>query len=172
MPLDRPALQAALGRTPGASAEGVGEAHTLLCRREAAAFQRAAKAGDDLLVACTQESRLFLELNEQTAGAAKLEERPIRFVNIRETGGWSKDAHAATPKLAALIAAPKVRPLSVERTRLICSVPSVKIWVKKSITAPSGVTTTRLLIVCALSPGSKMIFGVSQLKPKFVVRLK
>ena len=105
MPLDRPALQAALGRTPGASAEGVGEAHTLLCRREAAAFQRAAKAGDDLLVACTQESRLFLELNEQTAGAAKLEERPIRFVNIRETGGWSKDAHAATPKLAALIAA-------------------------------------------------------------------
>ena len=32
-------------------------------------------------------------------------ERPIRFVNIRETGGWSKDAKDAAPKLAALIAA-------------------------------------------------------------------
>ncbi|HEY6087136.1 MAG TPA: 4Fe-4S binding protein, partial [Burkholderiaceae bacterium] len=77
---------------------------TLLCRREAAAFQRAAKDGEDLLVACTQESRLFLELSSQTEGAPSLEERPIHFVNIRETGGWSKDAASATPKLAALIA--------------------------------------------------------------------
>ncbi len=110
MPLDRPALQAALSKTPGASADGIEVAHTLLCRREAGAFQRAAKAGDDLLVACTQESRLFLDLNEQTEGAPRLQERPIRFVNIRETGGWSKDAKAATPKLAALIAAAQLPP--------------------------------------------------------------
>ncbi len=76
-----------------------------LCRREAPEFQRAAKSGDDLLVACTQESRLFLELNEQTVGAPGIAERPIRFVNIRETAGWSKDAAQATPKIAALIAA-------------------------------------------------------------------
>ncbi len=56
-------------------------------------------------MACTQESRLFLELNEQTVGAPGLQERPIRFVNIRETAGWSKDAKQATPKIAALIAA-------------------------------------------------------------------
>ena len=110
MPLDRPALQAALAKTPGASADGIEAAHTLLCRREAGAFQRAAKSGDDLLVACTQESRLFLELNGQTAGAASVEERPIRFVNIRETGGWSKDAKGATAKLAALIAAAQLPP--------------------------------------------------------------
>ena len=110
MPLDRPAIQAALAKTPGASTEGIDAPHTLLCRREAGAFQRAAKSGEDLLVACTQESRLFLELNEQTEGAAKLEERPIRFVNIRETGGWSRDARAATPKLAALIAAAQLAP--------------------------------------------------------------
>jgi ferredoxin len=79
--------------------------HTTLCRREAPEFQRAAKSGEELLVACTQESRLFLELNEQTAGAPSVAERPIRFVNIRETGGWSKDAAQATPKIAALIAA-------------------------------------------------------------------
>ncbi len=56
-------------------------------------------------MACTQEARLFLELNEQTVGAPGLAERPIRFVNIRETAGWSKDAAQATPKIAALIAA-------------------------------------------------------------------
>ena len=105
MPLDRAGLQKALGPDAGAGLEVV---HTTLCRREAGAFQRAAKSGDDLLVACTQESRLFLELNAQTAGAQSPVERPIRFVNIRETGGWSKDAKAQpaalTPKIAALIA--------------------------------------------------------------------
>ena len=109
MPLDAPALVRALSQTPLASTDGLEVVHTLLCRREAAAFQRAAKAsgnsGDELLVACTQEQRLFLDLNEETEGAASVQERPIRFVNIRETGGWSRDANAATPKIAALIAA-------------------------------------------------------------------
>jgi ferredoxin len=88
-----------------ATADSVEASFTTLCRREAAGFQRAAKSGDDLLVACTQESRLFLELNTQTVGAPRLEERPIRFVNIRETAGWSRDAKAALPKMAALIKA-------------------------------------------------------------------
>ena len=101
MPLDGPGLIKALGPERGAGLETV---HTTLCRREAGAFQRAAKSGDDLLVACTQESRLFLELSGQTEGAPGLAERPIRFVNIRETGGWSKDAKSATPKIAALLA--------------------------------------------------------------------
>ena len=109
MTLDAPALSQALSRTPGASAEGLDTVHTLLCRREAGAFQRAAKAtaasGDELLVACTQEQRLFIELNDETEGAASLQERPIHFVNIRETGGWSRDGQSATAKIAALIAA-------------------------------------------------------------------
>ena len=107
MPLDGPGLIKALGPDAGAGLQTV---HTLLCRREAGAFQRAAKSGDDLLVACTQESRLFLELNAQTEGAAGVAERPIRFVNIRETGGWSKDAKAATPKIAALLALAQMPP--------------------------------------------------------------
>ncbi len=98
-------MSRALAKTPLASTDGLDTVHTLLCRREAGEFQRAAKSGEDLLVACTQESRLFLELNEQTEGALPVAERPIRFVNIRETGGWSKDAKDAAPKLAALIAA-------------------------------------------------------------------
>ena len=35
MPLDRPALKAALSQTPGASAEGIDAAYSLLCRRVA-----------------------------------------------------------------------------------------------------------------------------------------
>jgi ferredoxin len=109
MTLDQPAIARALTRTPGASSDGLEQTHTLLCRREAGAFQRAAKAtsdsGDELLVACTQERRLFLELNAQTEGAASVQQRPIHFVNIRETGGWSRDGTQATPKIAALIAA-------------------------------------------------------------------
>ncbi|MBA3624320.1 MAG: 4Fe-4S dicluster domain-containing protein [Methylibium sp.] len=106
MPLDGPALKSALGAS---AADGLETVHTLLCRREAGAFQRAAKSGEDLLVACTQEQRLFLELNGETEGAPSVLERPIRFVNIRETAGWSSAAKAApaslTPKIAALIAA-------------------------------------------------------------------
>ena len=75
--------------------------HSTLCRREAGAFQQAIKSGQDVVVACTQEQRLFAELGQQTEGAVS----PIRFVNIRETGGWSRDARQATPKIAALLAA-------------------------------------------------------------------
>jgi ferredoxin len=120
MALDAPALSRALAKTPGASTDGLETVHTLLCRREAPAFQRAAKAsgasGDELLVACTQESRLFLELNEETEGAASVQERPIQFVNIRETAGWAREAGkplaaaALTPKIAALIAAAQLPP--------------------------------------------------------------
>ncbi len=122
MALDAPALQQALSKTPGADAEGLDTTvHTLLCRREAPVFQRAAKesgaSGEELLVACTQESRLFLELNEQTEGAASVVERPIRFVNLRETAGWSREgarggaanvlaapSTTTTAKMAALLA--------------------------------------------------------------------
>lgn len=75
--------------------------HSALCRREAGVFQQALKSGDEVVVACTQEARLFNALADQTEGAKAV---PIRFVNIRETGGWSKDAATASPKIAALLA--------------------------------------------------------------------
>ncbi|MBS0344190.1 MAG: 4Fe-4S binding protein, partial [Proteobacteria bacterium] len=99
MPLEPKTLGAALLPDSGKELP----LHTTLCRREAAAFQRAitGSGGDDVVVACTQEQRLFTELAEQTPGVTS----PIRFVNIRETGGWSRDARAAMPKIAALLAA-------------------------------------------------------------------
>ena len=78
--------------------------HSTLCRREAGAYQQAIKTGADVVVACTQEKRLFTELAQQTEGAVST----IRFVNIRETGGWSRDASQAMPKLAALLAAARL----------------------------------------------------------------
>ena len=78
--------------------------HTSLCRREAGQFQQAIKTGDTVVVACTQEKRLFTELAEQTEGAVS----PIRFVNLRETGGWGKEAEHAMPKMAALLAAARL----------------------------------------------------------------
>ncbi|HEY2189296.1 MAG TPA: 4Fe-4S binding protein, partial [Caldimonas sp.] len=106
MSIDGPALARALG----ADGAGASTVHSLLCRREAGAFQRAARTSDELLVACTQESRLFVELAQATEGAPPASERPIRFVNIRETGGWSKDGAKALPKMAALIAAAQLPP--------------------------------------------------------------
>ena len=103
MPLQSQKLGAALNETL--------TLHSGLCRREAGAFQKAIQSGDDVVVACTQEKRLFAEVGEQTERATSV----IKFVNIRETGGWSKDAAGATPKIAALLAAahlPDAEPVS------------------------------------------------------------
>ena len=103
MPLDPISLGAALNENL--------TLHTTLCRREAGSFQQAIQSGEDVVVACTQEKRLFTELAEQTVGASS----PIRFVNIREMGGWSKDAKQASPKIAALLAVaqlPEPEPVS------------------------------------------------------------
>ncbi|MDP4073168.1 4Fe-4S binding protein [Acidovorax sp. A1169] len=96
MPLDAKALGAALHEEL--------TLHSTLCRREAGAFQDAIRTGQEVVVACTQEQRLFGELGAQTEGAVS----PIRFVNIRETGGWSRDARDAGPKIAALLAAARL----------------------------------------------------------------
>ena len=62
---------------------------------------KAVQGTDDVVVACTQEQRLFGEL----AVEAQAKTSVIKFVNIRETGGWSQDAKNASPKIAALLAA-------------------------------------------------------------------
>src|SRR5499427_10117793 len=67
-----------------------------LCRAELDRVRDAAAGGQAIAVACTQEAPLFSEQGHETA---------MTFVNIRETAGWSKDAKAAGPKIAALIAA-------------------------------------------------------------------
>lgn len=71
-----------------------------LCRAELERFRKLAAGDAPLTVACTQETPLFEEVAAENKAAAEL-----AFVNIRETAGWSNDASAAGPKMAALIAA-------------------------------------------------------------------
>ena len=73
--------------------------HSELCRKEAAGFH-SALADPSVIVACTQEAALFTELASAADSKAEL-----RFVNIRETAGWSREGAAAGPKISALIAA-------------------------------------------------------------------
>src|SRR4029453_9987007 len=109
MSLDGPALRQVLAKTPGASTEGLDTVHNVLCRREAGAFLTAAKdtesRNERLLVACTQERRLFADLDAARQRDPAVQPRPIPFLNIRETAGWSRDGRSPTPKIAALIAA-------------------------------------------------------------------
>ena len=89
MPLDVPAVQR------GCRGAEISTARQL-CRAELDKFRAAAAGGEPLIVGCTQEAPLFSE----TAGATD-----VTYANIRETAGWSKDADAAGPKMAALLAA-------------------------------------------------------------------
>lgn len=75
--------------------------HTSLCRQEVGSFLKALDGSDPILVACTQERGLFLELAAQSE---KPLVAPLRFVNIRELAGWTQEAEKSSPKIAALLA--------------------------------------------------------------------
>jgi ferredoxin len=92
MPLDATRLAKVL------ELSGAPIVQTMLCQKELAAF--AGRSEGDVVVACTQEARLFGEIAEEGGKT-----QTIRFVNIREAAGWSAEAKSATPKIAALLAA-------------------------------------------------------------------
>jgi len=71
-----------------------------LCRAEIDRFRSTLAQGEPVVIGCTQEAPLFLEVAEEHGGAP-----PLIFVNLRETAGWSDQSRAAGPKLAGLIAA-------------------------------------------------------------------
>jgi ferredoxin len=91
MPLDAQAI----GRGCGSNMTQANQ----LCGLDLDKFKAALAEGVQTTVACTQEAPLFKQIAEDFPRV------PLTFVNIRETGGWSKDAAAAGPKAAALIAA-------------------------------------------------------------------
>ena len=93
MPFDADALAKA------ATSAGAANVQTFdaMCQHQLAQFADA--VAGDTLVACTQEARL---LGEAAIDSPRVS--TMRFFNIREKAGWSKEASAATPKIAALIA--------------------------------------------------------------------
>lgn len=96
MPLDGDKLTKACQAVGG---EGDLQLNTQLCRSQLGTFQQAILGQDPILVACTQEAPLFEEVAAEDNPQAQ-----VGFLNIRETAGWSEDAGAATPKIAALLA--------------------------------------------------------------------
>jgi ferredoxin len=70
------------------------------CRAELERFRRAMGAEETLIVGCTQEQPLFAEVAAEAGARAD-----IRFVNVREQAGWSRESADTGPKIAALIAA-------------------------------------------------------------------
>jgi len=96
MPLEAGALGKACAAVGGT---GEIEIHSQLCRAQLGNFQQAILGEQPVLVACTQEAPLFAEI----AGEDNPEAH-VAFTNIRERAGWSDDAAAATPKIAALLA--------------------------------------------------------------------
>ena len=68
------------------------------CRAELDRFRALLGAGVPLTVGCTREAPLFREVTEDSGAG-------LRFVNLRESAGWSADAAKAGPKMAALAAA-------------------------------------------------------------------
>ncbi len=94
MQVDGKAIAGALGLSTAPDVQSE------MCRQHLSAFESAVKSGEDLLVACTQEAPLFTALHAELNGTAE-----IRFVNVRETAGWSEQGRQAAPKMAALLAA-------------------------------------------------------------------
>lgn len=93
MPFDADAFSKAAASAGAASVQ----TFDAMCQHELARFGEAVDG--DTLVACTQEARL---LGEAAGDSPKVS--TMRFFNIREKAGWSKEASFATPKIAALIA--------------------------------------------------------------------
>lgn len=92
MPLDA----AAIGRACG----GRLETGDQLCGRELERVRTAMASGSPVTVSCTLKAPLFQEVAEELGAAER-----VAFANIRETAGWSAQAVAAGPKMAALLAA-------------------------------------------------------------------
>src|SRR5262245_39850733 len=93
MPLDAAAVARGCGGAEVTTARQ-------LCRSQLALARSVVSADGPLTIGCTQQARVFEEL-----AAAAGRTAPISYVNLRETAGWSRDAAATGPKMAALIAA-------------------------------------------------------------------
>ncbi len=90
---------AALGKARGQELR----IHRQLCRGEIDSVRAAAAGPGNCVICCTQETPLFDEVMEEAGQAGT-----ARYVNIRESAGWSAEGGQATAKIAALIAAAQI----------------------------------------------------------------
>jgi ferredoxin len=111
-----------------------------LCLAELDRFRAALAEGRPLTVACTAQAPLFAQEAEAGGNA-------LTFVNLRETAGWSDEAKAAGPKMAALLAAAAVPmpsvplvPLKSEGVALILGRDAVALEAARALAATLDIT--------------------------------
>ena len=85
----------------GAALDAPVAAHHALCRSQLPQFAAAVKGNEALTVACTEQQVLFATVAQRLDANRG---QAIRFVNLRETAGWTRDTRDITPKMAALLA--------------------------------------------------------------------
>jgi len=134
MPLD--------GRAIARGCKGELRTAEQLCGAQLDRFLAALGEGVPITVACTAQAPLFAQEAEEAGAGA-----PLSFVNIRETAGWSTEAKAAGPKMAALIAAAAVPmpptplvPLTSEGVALILGRDAVALEAATRLAATLDVT--------------------------------
>lgn len=101
----------ALARACGA--EGGCTVHHELCGADRAQAEQALSGEQPVVVACMQQAPLFRRL-----GAAGGRCAPLGFADIRESAGWTDQADASLPKMAALLAAAAVEAPPAETVTL------------------------------------------------------
>ncbi|MGU3537075.1 4Fe-4S binding protein [Methylobacterium sp. A54F] len=92
MPLDAEAIARGCGGAVATAEQ--------LCGRELARVREALEAGGPVTIGCTVQGPLFGEVAEELGASDR-----VAFANLRELAGWSDEAAAAGPKMAALAAA-------------------------------------------------------------------
>ena len=128
------------GLIEGAAGVACSKVHRALCTDQADRAAALIGAGD-AIVACGQEQAFFREL------ADELDVDPPGFVDLRDRAGWSDEAGAAGPKMAALVAeallpAPDVQALDVtcEGACLIAGPGEVALGLAEQVKDALGVT--------------------------------
>lgn len=96
---------AALGATLGLNGAGAIKACQHLCGADRDLLAKAAATASLLTIACKQEEPGLRDLLEEVGFKGE-----SRFVDIRDSAGWSSETAEAGPKMAALLAAGRMAP--------------------------------------------------------------
>ena len=123
-----------------------------LCGPEMDRFRAIAADDTPLTVGCTQEAVLLASVGSE-AGRTQA----IKFANIRETAGWSSDAAAAGPKMAALLAA-AAEPLPDVPTVKLESAGVILIYGRDQAAVEAGkLLKDHLDVTVLLAPGAQVV---------------
>jgi len=137
----------ALGKATGLTC---GACHSSLCTDQIHIAAKAIAAGD-LMIACRQETHRFAEL------AAELDAPLPTFVDLRDRAGWSDDASATLPKMAALVADAKLAQPAPKSLDVVSQGTCLIIGNTDVVLAAAEKLADALAVTVLLEPGSEFV---------------